>query len=172
MNQFFQTKSLRERLLMLLFVAIAFAWWGSSSLGRFNLWRHDWSSVREERKTQELWLQNRDSITAQASAAAKTLDPGRTLDALQLLTELNRFSQGLNAEIGAQRTERTTGFAMHSMQVNLRRVDLAGLLRFYRQLSERAPYIGIEQCTITVDRGSAGALNASFRISAVQALHP
>ena len=172
MKSFFMTKSLRERALLLAFVAIALAWWGTSALGRVAQTRQTWFALATERAEQDLWLKNRTTITDQAAAAAKQLDPGRTLDATQLLAELNQFASGLNAEIGAQRTDRTTGFAMHSMQVSLRRVDLSGLLRFYQNLAARAPYIGIEQCSLTVDRANPSLLNASFRISAVQALKP
>lgn len=172
MKAFFTSKSLRERTLLLLFVGLAVAWWGTSALGRAARWRQEWVSVAAEQAEQDLWIKNRSTIADQAAAAAKQLDPARTLDAAQLLAELNQFSTGLNAEIGAQRTERTTGFAMHSMQVNLRRTDLPGLLRFYRQLAARAPYIGIEQASLTVDRANPGLLNASIRISAFQALKP
>ncbi|MFI5337700.1 MAG: hypothetical protein ACHQ5A_13005 [Opitutales bacterium] len=170
MKSFYTAKSLRERTLMLLFVAIALAWWGSSALGRLARWRQDFISLATERAEQDLWIKNSTAIADQAAVAAKQLDPVRTLDASQLLAELNQFAAGLNAEIGAQRTDRTTGFAMHSMQLNLRRVDLPGLLRFYRQLAARTPYIGIEQASLTVDRANPGLLNASFRISAVQAI--
>ncbi len=172
MKSFFVAKSLRERVLLLALVGLALAWWGTSILGRLNLTRRDWLSLVAERTEQSLWLKNRNAIAEQAAVAAKQLDPARTLDATQLLAELNQYASGLNAEIGAQRTERTSGFAMHSLQVNLRRVDLPGLLRFYQSLAARTPYIGIEQCSLTVDRANPGLLNASFRISAVQAIKP
>jgi len=170
MKAFFTTKTLRERVLMLVFLFIALVWWGSAAAGRVVRWQRELRAVIVERTEQDLWLGHRTEIAGQAAKAAQQLDPARTLDAAQLLAELNQFSSGLNAEIGAQRTERTDGFAMHSMQINLRRVDLGGLVRFYQQLSARAPYIGIEQCTLSVDRAAPGQLNASFRISAVQAL--
>lgn len=172
MKTFFTTKTLRERALMLVFLAIALLWWGGSALGRVGRWRQEWRFAAADRAEQDLWISHRGAIADQAAAAAKQLDPSRTLDATQLLTELNQFAAGLSVEIGAQRTDRTTGFAVHSMQLNLRRVDMGGLLRFYRQLTARAPYIGIDQCTLTVDRATPGMLNASFRISAVQALKP
>ena len=172
MKTFFLHRTLRERMLLLAFAVLALAWWGSSALGRAARSRQEWVSLLTERTEQDLWLKNSGAITTQAAAAAKQLDPGRTLDSAQLLAELNQFSAGLNAEIGAQRTDKTTGFAMHSLQVNLRRVDLPSLLRVYQQIAGRAPYIGIEQCSLTVDRANPGLLNASFRISAVQAIKP
>ncbi len=172
MKTFFTTKSLRERALLLVFLAIALLWWGSAGLGRLGRWRQEWRAATADRAEQDLWISHRAAIADQAAQAARQLDPARTLDSTQLLTELNQYAAGMSVEIGAQRTEKTTGFAVHSMQLNLRRVDMAGLLRFYRQLTARAPYIGIDQCTLSVDRGSPGMLNASFRISAVPALKP
>ena len=41
--------------------------------------------------------------------------------------------------------------------------DLSALLKFYGELAQRSPYIGLEQFSLTIDRASPGQLNASFR---------
>jgi hypothetical protein len=70
--------------------------------------------------------------------------------------------------VSGQRTERTTQFAFHSAQVNFRRVELAALVRFYEDVAKRSPYVGLEQVSITVDRGAPGTLNATFRVVAAE----
>ncbi|HKB58050.1 MAG TPA: hypothetical protein VKC51_10710 [Lacunisphaera sp.] len=172
MKKFFSTRSLRERLLLMAFALIAFGWWAPVALGRLGALRRDWSALNAERATQQMWLSHRGEIEARAAAAGRTLDPAKTLDASQAFAELNRMAAGLTAEIGAQRTERTEQFALHSVQVSIRRADLAGLLHFYDQLGERAPYLGIEQCVVSADRANPGLLNAVFRISSIEALRP
>lgn len=165
MKTFFLGRALREKILMVLFTALALLIWGSGLLNRGQKRLDDWRSVRIELATQQTWLANRASIDAKAAAATKSLDPKLTLNATRLVGELNAIAghAGLSADINSQRSERTDQFAFHTVQVNFRRVDLAALLKFYGELAQRSPYIGLEQFSLTVDRASPGQLNASFR---------
>jgi hypothetical protein len=172
MKAFFQGRSLRERRLLLVFALIAFGWWAPTSLGRLRALRRDLRSFFEERDTQRMWLSHRAEIEARAAAAGRTLDPAKTLDASQVFAELNRMTSGLTAEIGAQRSVSAEQFALHNVQVSIRRADLKALYGFYEQLSARAPYLGVEQCVISVDRANPGLLNAVFRVYSIEALRP
>ncbi len=172
MKKFFQHRSLRERILLLTFALIAFGWWAPVALGRLVALRRDLKDLLVERETQQLWLAHRSEIQARAAAAARTLEPARTLDASQAFAELNRMTAGLSADLGGQRTEKAEQFAVHNIQVSIRRADLKGLYGFYEQLSARAPYLGIEQCSISADRANAGLVNAVFRIYSIEALRP
>lgn len=172
MKAFWVRRSLRERALLLLFALSAFAWWGPAAGARAAALARDWRSLTTEREAQALWFSNRDKIAGRAAAAAKILDPAKTLDASRAFAELTRLTAGLAAEIGGQRTERTEQFALHSMQVTIRRADLAALLNFYAQLSALAPYLAIEQCSLATDRANPGRLDAVFRIYAVEITRP
>ena len=172
MKTFFQGRSMRERVLLLAFALIACGWWAPVALGRLGALRRDLKEFQVERETQQLWLSHRAEIEARAAAAGRALDPARTLDASQAFAELNRMTTGLAADLGGQRTERAEQFALHNMQVSIRRADLKGLYGFYAQLSARAPYLGIEQCVISTDRANPGLLNAVFRIYSIEALRP
>ena len=70
---------------------------------------------------------------------------------------------GLTADNNSQRSERTSQFAFHTVQINFRKADLGALLKFYGELSQRSPYIGLEQFSLTVDRANPSQLNVSFR---------
>jgi hypothetical protein len=168
MKEFFIRRTTRERVLLLVFVLGALAWWAPAALGRIAALRRDWHSASIEQETQRLWLERREQITTRASGAAKILDPAKTLDAARAFAELSRAAAGLGAEIAGQRTDRTEQFALHSMQVTIRRTELAGLLKFYEQLSALAPYLVIEQCSLSTTRANPGKLDASFRIYAIE----
>jgi len=172
MKAFFQGRSLRERLLLLTFALIALGWWAPVALGRFGALRRDMKENQLQRETQQITLSHRTEIEARAAAAGRTLDPGKTLDASQAFAELNRMTAGLTAEIGAQRSARSEQFALHNVQVSIRRADLKALYGFYEQLGARAPYLGIEQCVLTADRANPGLLNAVFRIYSIEAVRP
>jgi hypothetical protein len=170
MKAFFLGRALREKILLLAFTLLALLIWLGRGLGRGRALWDDLRATRAELAAQQVWLGNRVAIETRAAGAIKSLDPAKTINATRLLGELNTLAvqAGLNADIGAQRTERTSQFAFHSVQVNVRRADLAALLKLYTELSRRSPYIALEQCTLAVDRANPGQLNASFRVVAVE----
>ncbi len=172
MKTFFQNRSLRERVLLLVFALIGLAWWAPVALRRSGALRRDLTEYKTDRETQELWLSRQAEIEARATAATRTLDPSKTLDASQAFAELNRMTSGMTAEIGAQRTQQSEQFALNNVQVTIRRVDMAGLLHFYEQLGARAPYLGIEQCSVSADRANPGLVSAVFRVYSIEALAP
>jgi hypothetical protein len=170
MKGFFLHRSWREKGLLLAFAALTLLIWAGQLAGRGrNRWDDGWR-LRTEQATQLLWLQNRASIEAKAAMAMKSLEPGKTLNAARLVGELNTLAAkiGSAADITAQRTEDSDQFAFHAVQVNFRRTDLAALLRFYTELSQRSPYLGLEQCVIVADRANPAQLNASFRVVSVE----
>ena len=170
MKTFFQNRSLRERVLLLVFAFIGFGWWAPVAIGRLGAVRREVKEYRTEREMQQLWLSRQGEIETRAAAAARTLDPSKTLDASQAFAELNRMTSGLTAEIGSQRSLQSGQFALNNVQVTIRRADMAGLLRFYEQLEAKAPYLGLEQCTISADRANPGLLNTVFRVYSIEAL--
>ena len=172
MKRFFQARSAREQWLLLAFGLIAVGWWGSALAGRVQDFARERASLRAAQQVQELWLQNREAIMARVTAAGETLDPAKSLDSAQSFAELNTMLRGLTAEVGSQRTDRTEQFAMHSVQVSIRQAGLPALLQFYGKLSARAPYLGIDQCTLATDRANPALLNASFRIYSIEVVAP
>lgn len=172
MKHFYNARSLRERLLLLGFLAIGVAWWGSALAGRVRLNVQAWQSVARDAEVQRLWLAQEGTVGQRTAAVAAQLDAARTMNAAQAFAEVSRLAQGLPLEMGAQRTDRTDNFALHSLQITFRRVDMAGLLRFYEGVAARAPYVGIDQCTISADRATPGLVNAVFRVYSVEAVRP
>jgi len=170
MKAYFQSRSLRERVLLFAFALIAVGWWAPVAIGRLVVLRRDMTELKLVRELQQIALSHRGEVEARAAAAGRALDPSKTLDGSQAFAELNRIATGLTAEISAQRSTRSEQFALHNVQVSIRRVDIKGLFGFYEQLNARSPYLGIEQCAISADRANPGLLNAVFRIYSIEAL--
>ncbi len=166
MREFFLRRALREKVLLLAFAAFALFLWAGQELGRGRILWESWRNTRAELAAQQAWLQTRAAIDARAVAATGRLEPARTLNATRLVGELNALASqaGLTADISAQRTDHTSQFAFHTVQVTFRRAELPALLKFYRELSKRSPYIGLEQFSLGANRANAGQLNASFRV--------
>lgn len=172
MKTFFNTKSVRERVLMTALLLIAMVTWGSSLLGRTGQFRREWASSSVELNDQLTTLKNKAQVDERTAKVTAQLDPSRTFNSAEAFAEVNRLAQGLPAEIGAQRSDRTENFAMNSLQVTIRRTSLELLLKFYKELSLKAPYLNIDQCSISVDRATPGQINAVFRIYSVEVLQP
>jgi hypothetical protein len=168
MRNFYNGRLLRERVLLLVFLCIGVLWWATALIGRIRQNVQIWHSVSQEAEIQRLWLAKGASVGQRTAQVAKQLDPARTMNAAQAYAEVSRLATGLPLEMGAQRTDRTDNFSLHSLQVTFRRIDLAGLVRFYEGVAARAPYLGIDQCTISGDRTSPGLHNAVFRIYSVE----
>lgn len=172
MKAYFNQRSLRERVLLLGFALIAAAWWATELAARVPANLREWRSAAADAEVQRLWLEQGERVGERTAGVALQLDPARTLNATQAYAEISRLAEGLPVDMGGQRTDRTADFALHSLQVTFRRTDLASLLKFYRGLSARAPYLGIDQCTISVDRTAPGMINAVFRVYAVERSGP
>ncbi len=168
MKKFYNSRLLRERVLMLVFLGIGFLWWGPTQIGRVRENMQTWRTVSQDRELQELWLAKAASVDERTKLVAKQLDPTRTMNATQAYAEVSRLANGLPVEIAVQRPERTENFALHTLQATFRRTDMAGLVRFYEGVVARSPYLGIDQCTISADRATPGMLNAVFRIYSVE----
>ncbi len=65
-------------------------------------------------------------------------------------------------------TELTNQFSVNTVQVAVRNADLQSLLNFYGELEKRAPYIGLEQFSLTANPANPSQLNAVMRVSSVE----
>lgn len=172
MRRFFNARSLRERVLMLAFALIGAVWWGTEVAGRVFRNVEEWRALARDADVQRMWLEQGGLVGERTTEVAMRLDPAHTLNATQAYAEISNLAHGLPIEMGAQRTDRTDTFALHSLQVTFRRTDMASLVKFYTGLGARAPCLGIDQCTISSDRATPGMVNAVFRIYSVEKSAP
>lgn len=172
LKAFFLSRLLREKALLVLFVALgALMWLSNYSKRAARVWRENRSAATELAQ-QKQWLANREAIEAGALQAVKNLDPAKTLDDTRLVVELSALARdnNLNFTNETPQTERSGEFAVHTVQVTLRRADWETLQRFYAAVSKRSPYIGIEQFTLAAERSNPRQLNASLRVSSVEVI--
>lgn len=170
----FMGRLLRERLLLAAFVALAVAIWGSGFLRRLGGALEEHRRVSTDLSVQAQWLERRERIEASAKSAIEHLEPAKSLDAVKLTAEVSDLAAAAgitgNRQIDAARSERTNEFALHSIEFRARRADYANLQSFYFKLAERAPYIGLEQFSLSTVPSRPQELEAVFRITSVEAL--
>ena len=80
LKAFFLGRLLREKLLLVVFVALAALIWLSNFGRRANRFWQTQRSTSNELADQTQWLANRQAIENEAVLAVKNLDPVRTLD--------------------------------------------------------------------------------------------
>lgn len=171
MKAFFLGRLLREKILLLAFVLTGAAIWLSSVSDRTGaLWREIRSSSADL-DVQQRWLVQRARIEKEAALAIAHLDPSLTFDSVRLQSELNTMAHdaGLsNYDVSDSRDESTSQFAVHSVQFSARNADLGSLVAFYKALSKRAPYMGIEQFSVASNRTNPSQLNVSWKVTSVE----
>ena len=132
-----------------------------------------WASAAEaraERDLQSEWLARAATIEAEAAKAKEGLGEGKGYDAAGLVAASAELlaQAGLTANTDPPRTQRSGPFALHSVQLTLRRPDLPSLLRLYALVRPRAPYLAIGAVQIQADRSGNGAVSARLQLTAVE----
>lgn len=164
----------RERLLLLVFLVLAVAVWGSSYSGRLGAFLRSYRSTGMDLQEHAAWLARKSLIEADAQKAIAKLDPSQTLDGTKLTAEVTRLAAvaGLtsNVQVDDTRNEASSQFIVHTLRFSVRKADYGSLVRFYQELQKRSPYIGLEQFALQADPGGAATLTATLRISSVEVL--
>ncbi len=171
LRAYFLSRLLREKILLAGIAVLAAATWMTSISNRTARFVHGSRSTTSSLREQSRWLSERAGIEASAAAAAGRLDAVRTLDTTRLLAEVSAIAveAGLKNPTSGEPKDVSNGqFSVHTLQFNVTKADWNTLKQFYLALSKRSPYIGIEQCTLQVDRANQALLSANFQISSVE----
>ena len=172
MKALFFSRHLREKLLLIVLLAMVAATWLTSVAGRGHaVWR-EWRATSAVLTTQQQWLENRGDIEAAAARAVGHLDSTRTFSSTRLLGELSTIADqvGVRSNTSSEilGTERTNEFAVNTVQFAIRNADLPAILSFYDEIDKRAPYLGVEQFSLSVNPGNLTLLNVMLRVSSVE----
>ncbi len=173
MKNAFLRRTPRERGLILFFLLAAAVVWLVAAGGRLQgKWREG-RVAAADLAAQNLWLERKAAIEQRALKAAGSLDAARTLDATRLVGEVSAIAGrlGLNVAVEPPRTERTDQLAYHTVQVTFRRAELGALVKFYRELDQRAPYLALEKCVLSAGRTNPAEIDAVFSVFSVEAEH-
>jgi hypothetical protein len=172
MKSFFYGRLFREKVLLTGLLALAAIVW-LLQVGRAA--RRTWAELRAASATlamQQQSINSRADVEAAAARAIEHLDPARTFSSPRLLGELSTIADNIgvrnNSSSEIVGTDRTSLFAINSVQFSIRNADWDSLKRFYLELSRRSPYIGIEQFALTSNPANPTLLNATFRVSSVE----
>lgn len=170
MKTYFLTRTPRERFLVLVFLLAAAVVWLVSAAGRLQTRLTAARLTEGQLATQQFWLDQKTAVDARAARTGAAFDPARTLDATHLVGEVSALAAaaGLSVGVESPRTQRTGRFAYHTVQLGFRRADLASLVKFYRALGQRAPYLALEECSLSANPANPAEINARFTVFSVE----
>ena len=172
LRAYFLTRLLREKVLLLSFILIGTVWWISAFSTRAQAFWQQQRRTTIDLREQQLYLDRRVQIEADADKAASRLDPRQTLDGIRLASAVSQAAHdaGLRNNYGSNPLPPQTNgqFTVHSIQFQVNNADYETLEKFYLNLHKRAPYIGIEQFALRSNANDPSKLTLVLRVSSVE----
>lgn len=160
---------LREKLLLVAFVVLIVAVWGSNFNRRAWQFKRTVAATTIDLGIQQRWLDNQATIEAGVKKTAARLDPVRTLDATSLLATISSLANeaGLSVRSSGESRDETNGqFNVHTREFTIDKAEYGALIKFYLSLQARSPYIGIERFTQQPDRVNPALSTVQLLVSA------
>jgi hypothetical protein len=182
LRAFFLRCLLREKLLVVVFLAIAVLLWLSGFSKRAGSFWRDQRRTTVDLTEQAQWISHSAAIEAAAQKAAGRLVASSTLDGTRLLEAVQKIA----ADLGLRNTQ-SNGltnppgngqFAVHTLDYTVRFNDpdpsgdknMQSLNAFYAALQKRSPYIGIDSFTVAPTPSNRSQLSLVLKVSSVEVL--
>lgn len=171
---FFLGRLLREKLLLLAFLLFAAAWWGVAFSRRATAFTRDQAATTRQLKQQKTYLDQAKQVEEFAQKAAKSLEPGLTLDGTRLFATVNQAAA--EAGLKGSRTTAAGGggrqssgqFTVHTVQFAVNGAALDAVEKFYNSIQKRAPYLSIESFQLQADQRTPSQFALQATISSVE----
>ena len=168
----FRGFSVREKLLLLVFVAVMLLLWSGSLMGRLSTLRADLRQAGTDLSTQEEWLSRADEYSQGLQQALERVDPSKTYSAAQLSGRVDAMLRQVNlagaADIDPVRTRTGEIFNDHDLRVRLNRISIADLIEFNKLLGSETPYINLETVRLSANRRKPEELDARFEVNSFE----
>jgi len=169
MKHYLMSRSMREKVLVLLMFLVGLLIWFSFFADRAQALLAERASLNRRQAEMDLYLDNRDLIEQRAEAGIASLEPERTLDGTRLLVEVADLAEkhGMKPSVDSPRIEAGEIFSYHTVVLTVQNAKLETLIGFTGELQSRAPYLALEEVVVT-SKSDPQYLDARYRISSVE----
>lgn len=169
-RQFFQSVTLRERILLAAFLWCLVLLWSSALMKDYARLGSRFKSAGAVLKEQQLWLEQKDETKAQLKAALDRLDPKRTFSGSRLTGMIDDMAREakLNFSLHSPITEEGDIFDVHTVRIQIRDAGLRELIAFDRKIKRESPYMGLDRVEISADRRDPRQLDVRYDISSFE----
>lgn len=171
LRAFFLGRLLREKVLLLGFLALGLGLWGLSFAQRADVFWRAQKRTTQDLKTQEQMLKMGPEIEALTKAAASQMDPAKTLDPTLLAVEVRRLANETGVKFNASNVTpgpKVGQFSINTLKLNITPTDWDAFRKFYARLQERAPYIAVTELVLTPVRGNERQIQASLTVASFE----
>ncbi len=158
LRNYFLSRSIREKMLVLGLVAVTAVVWVSGVMGRGASRIRSLKVAGADLAEQKSWLEQREAIEKRNRAAVADLNPAKTLDTVRLQGKMDEVARsmrlGNNTRVGDSSTIPTNLFKYNTVRVQINNVPISeykSLLDFENKIHEFAPYIGVESAQVQVN---------------------
>lgn len=176
LRSLFLGRLLREKLLLIAFLALGVLWWLSAAAARTTAFAREQRATTSALNEQGMYLSNRSLIEEAAQKAAGQFDRTKTLDGVRLVSAINQAA----AEAGLRDKYRTSlvgapqsngQFAINAASCDVANAPYDSIQKFYQLLQQRAPYLGIDQFVLTANRTNPSQLSLRVRVQSFEIAH-
>ncbi|MEC8404613.1 MAG: hypothetical protein VXZ08_00845 [Verrucomicrobiota bacterium] len=172
LEEYFKRMSLREQFLALLFVLVILSIWSGNCFKRYSQWIDAKKETSSILQTQQLWLDQADTSSAEAAQAKEQLDTARTYTATQLSGQIDKLLRQCQlsnlADIDTVRSKEGEIFTEHTIRVRLKRINIKQLIELNKLLRQQTPYINQQSMRITANRSKPEELDVRYEISSLE----
>lgn len=166
----FMARSRREKILALLFLGVMVVLWFSSLSTRVESVNRERKILMVEKKVQEEWLKDRQTIDADYQSSLTRLTearlPNRNEFAGQIDAMLRKYQFGFRTDPPQTKVLKT--ISEHTVNVTIEKADYNTLREFTGEIKDQFPYVALEQLTLNPDRRNPALLDARLRLVAIE----
>ncbi|MFT4900942.1 MAG: hypothetical protein ACI81V_000209 [Lentimonas sp.] len=161
---FFNRLSLREKVLLTLFIWVLICIAATIVLKNTGRNLNRWSTVNNSDQVQAFILNRESEYDARFQEVQQRFDASYTLDETELRNRLEAICLKFNLDysLTSSAPKQEGNFALYEVVVRLNRIDMRNLLQFHDATLEEAPYMRLDALSLSPLRGTEGELSVRF----------
>ena len=164
LTELYHRFSLREKLLLTLFVWVILTLFGIELGKSTRLQWQAWSKIRTQNTLQAMILEREDDYDRRFAKIQERFNPQLTLDESELRNRLESICLQMNLgyQIESRLPQKEGSFSLHEVLLNLNKINIEALLAFHQETLKSSPYMRLDAMRLVPMRGNESLLNARF----------
>ena len=170
MRELFQTLSLRERILLAIFIWLGLAIWMGGAMKQFRQIKADYRTASYELREQSTWFDLQNEIQVRLESALELVDSSKTYTSSELVGKVDAIARetNLSSDINSPTSRTSDIFDTHVVRIQFKKAGIAELIRFDELIRKETPYIGLESVRIKANKADPRFLDGRFVISSFE----
>ncbi len=169
-KRWFDSRTLREQLLMCLILLIAFLWLGFDVVTAIGNSSRESKLANSEYDNQQLLLDLESGLDERMAVALSKLDADKTYSVNQLLEIMDKVARevGLQTSISRPTTRQGKVFTEHVLIVPISRATMRTLIDFENSIKSYYPYLGLDYMLIEPEPSAPELLRGEVRVTSFE----